>query len=345
LDSAIYLKNEMNQLENHVRHDTTLLFNQNDKSIAMWVFRHSVKAGKHTDTLPSSDFTFYPLAGNSGNLGVIAVLHPTVLTQGEAQFWEAFISQISGKFEREFLREAAKNAYILNESDKLYKTLFNSISHELRIPVATILGASDTLLFQQFPEETKQNLYTEISMASVRLNRLIENLLNMSRLESGRITARPDWCDVHDIANKIADNLIQELLNFNFQTVIPDDMPMVYIDFGLTEQILHNLVLNATQNAPKGSTIRVKFFYDNGSLTIQVMDRGKGFSDSELSSVFNKFYRGKDAVAGGTGLGLSIVKGFTEAQQGKVTVANRQNGGCIFTILLPVRISEMNQIT
>jgi two-component system sensor histidine kinase KdpD len=119
-------------------------------------------------------------------------------------------------------------------------------------------------------------------------------------------------------------------------------MPLVYIDYGLTEQALHNLVLNATQNAPAGTTIRIKFFYDNGSLIMQVMDRGKGFPESELAAVFNKFYRGKDAVAGGTGLGLSIVKGFTEAQQGTVVAANRQNGGAIFTLKIPVKISELD---
>ncbi len=343
VDCALMLKNELGQLENQFRHDTTLKFTENDMSIATWVFRHSFKAGKHTDTLPSKNYTFYPLAGNKGNMGVIAVAHTTVFTQGEAQFWETFISQISGKFEREFLREAAKNIYILNESDKLYKTLFNSISHELRIPVATIMGASDTLMFQNFPEDTKQKLYCEINMASVRLNRLIENLLNMSRLESGRITPKPDWCDVHDVVNKIEDHLKLELSNFNFSSVIPNDMPMVYVDFGLTEQILHNLVLNATQNAPEGTTIRVKVFYDNSSLIIQVMDRGKGFPNDELPSVFNKFYRGKDARVGGTGLGLSIVKGFTEAQKGKVIAANRQNGGSIFTIIIPVSISEMKE--
>jgi two-component system sensor histidine kinase KdpD len=165
----------------------------------------------------------------------------------------------------------------------------------------------------------------------------------MSRLETGRITPRPDWCDVHDLANKIADNLKQELLPFTFITVIPDEMPLVYIDFGLIEQALHNLVLNATQNSPAGTNIRIKFFYDHGSLTIQVMDRGTGFPPSELASVFNKFYRGKDAKAGGTGLGLSIVKGFVEAHEGTVIAANRTNGGAIFTIKIPVKISELNQ--
>jgi two-component system sensor histidine kinase KdpD len=341
LDCAIILKNDLNQLDNQIQNETKINFTENEFSIAAWVFKHSAKAGRYTETLPSSDYTFYPLTGNVENMGVLAVAHTSTFTQGEEQFWEACLSQISGKFEREFLRNAAKKSYILNESDKLYKTLFNSISHELRIPVATILGASDTLLSQTYPEETRNKLYSEINIASIRLNRLIENLLNMSRLESGRITLRPDWCDVHDLANKVSENLKQELLPFRFSTVIPADMPLVKIDFGLIEQVLHNLVLNATQNVPAGTNIRLKFFYDNGLLTIQVMDRGKGFPSNELSSVFNKFYRGKDALAGGTGLGLSIVKGFVEAHKGTVIAENRQNGGAVFTIKIPVEISEM----
>jgi two-component system sensor histidine kinase KdpD len=345
LDCVLFLKNESSQFDSQVKNDSKIELTENEVSIASWVFRNSSKAGKYTDTLPSTDFTFYPLTGNNDNMGVIAVKHAEVFTQGEDQFWEAFLSQISGKYEREFLRNTARKAFILNESDKLYKTLFNSISHELRIPVATIMGASDTLLSQRYPEETRLKLYSEINTASVRLNHLIENLLNMSRLESGRITPRPDWCDVHDLANKIAGNLKQELMPFRFEIVIPTDMPLVLIDFGLIEQVLHNLVLNAAQNAPAGTTIRMKFFYDNGSFTIMVMDRGKGFPVSELSSVFNKFYRGKDATAGGTGLGLSIVKGFVEANQGTVIAENRQNGGAIFTIKIPVKISEMDQFS
>lgn len=338
LTVAIILKNEINQLEKQIRYDTDIKLSENEWSVAQWVFRHSAKAGKLTDTLPSSDYTFYPLTGNKENMGVIVVNHSRIFTQGEEEFWEAFISQISGKYEREFLRNAARKAYVLNESDKLYKTLFSSISHELRIPVATIMGASDTLLSQKYPEETKLKLYSEINTAAVRLNRLIENLLNMSRLESGRITPHPDWCDVHDLANTVADNLSQELQPFRLTTVIPPDMPLVYIDFGIIEQVLHNLVLNATQNSPIGSNIRLKFFYDQGFLSIQVMDRGQGFPESELALIFNKFYRGKDAKAGGTGLGLSIVKGFIESHHGTVTAENRQNGGAIFTIKLPVKV-------
>ncbi len=342
LDSAIILKTDLNQLDNLVQEGTNIQLSENDFSVANWVFKNSAVAGKYTDTLPSGNFTFFPLTGNSGNIGVIVVELHHIFTQGEEQFRDAFLSQISGKYEREFLRNAAKNNYILSESEKLYKTLFNSISHELRIPVATILGASDTLLSQNYPEETRQKLYTEISIASVRLNRLIENLLNMSRLESGHITPKPDWCDVHDLANEVAETLQVELKPFKLSTIIPADMPLVMTDFGLVEQVMHNLILNATQYAPAGSRIRLKIFYDNGFLNIQVMDRGPGFSPSELNFVFDKFYRGKDSKAGGTGLGLSIVKGFVVALEGTITAENRENGGAKFIIKIPVKIADLN---
>ena len=232
LDCAILLTQDLVHLDSKIQNETPINLTENEFSIASWAYKHSSKAGKYTDTLPSTNYTFYPLSGSNNNMGVIVVELPKVFTQGEEQFWEAFLSQISGKYEREYLRNAARKAYILTESDKLYKTLFNSISHELRIPVATIMGCSDLLLTQSYPEVTKINLYHEINTASVRLNRLIENLLNMSRLESGRITPHPDWCDVQDLANKVADNLNQELSSFNFYVVIPESMPLVFIDFG-----------------------------------------------------------------------------------------------------------------
>jgi two-component system sensor histidine kinase KdpD len=342
MESAIILKDETNQLEKQIAQETALIFSENDMSIAEWTYKHSTKAGKYTDTLPSGNYTFYPLKGNNDNVGVIAVQHTKVFTQGEEQFWDGFLPQISGKIEREFLRNTARNAYILNESDKLYKTLFNSISHELRIPVSTIMGASDTLIAQEYSPETREVLYQEINTAAIRLNRLIENLLNMSRLDSGRLTPRIDWCDIHDLYNKVVQTLSTELRPFNLHCVLPEDLPLVQIDFGLMEQVLHNLLLNATQHAPEGSNIRIKFFYDNGFLIIQVMDRGPGFSESDLPMVFNKFYRGEMARAGGTGLGLSIVKGMIEAHKGTIIAENRLNGGARFTIKIPTKISDIN---
>jgi two-component system sensor histidine kinase KdpD len=344
LQAIVLLKDEAENLVIRGRHSDADEISDNDLSIASWTFKHSQKAGKYTDTLPASKYTFYPLKGINYNMGVVAVSHPKVFTQGEENFWEGCLTQISGKFEREYLRNEAKKAFLLTESDKLYKTLFNSISHELRIPVATIMGASDTLLSQVYPVGVQKLLLSEINTASVRLNRLIENLLNMSRLESGRITPRYDWCDVHDLVNKVTASLVAELGPFNVEVVIPADMPLVQLDFGLIEQVLHNLVLNATQNTLFNTTIRIKFFYENKNLTIQVMDRGKGFPAGELTAVFNKFYRGKDAIAGGTGLGLSIVKGFVEAHGGSVEVTNRQNGGAIFTIRIKTESRSSDEV-
>ncbi len=338
LDSRILLKNDSDKLEYASQSNTNFALSTNDMSVAAWTFQHSAKAGRHTDTLPSSSYTFYPLKGNQMNLGVIAIQQEIVFTQGEEQFWEAFISQISGKFEREYLRNMAKQAFLLTESDKLYKTLFNSISHELRIPVATIMGASDSLLSTDHSGEIRKELSTEIFKASKRLNRLIENLLNMSRLESGRISPRLDWCDIHDLVNKVSESLQDELKPFNLHVVIPEDMPFVKLDFGLMEQVLYNLLYNATQYAPASENLRVKAFYDKGILTLQVMDRGPGFSPREISLIFNKFYRVEGSKAGGTGLGLSIAKGFIEAHRGTITVENRQNGGAKFTIRIPTEI-------
>jgi two-component system, OmpR family, sensor histidine kinase KdpD len=342
LNCRIMLKNEDNRLDYTVYSDTNIELSENDLSVAEWVFRHSQKAGRHTETLPSAKYTYYPLKGIQLNLGVIAIDQEVVFTQGEEQFWEAFISQISGKFEREYLRNLARQAFLLNESDKLYKTLFNSISHELRIPVATIMGASDSLITSDHPAEIRKELSEEIFKASKRLNRLIENLLNMSRLESGHITPRLDWCDIQDLVNKVTDSLHDELKPFNLHVVIPEDMPFVKLDFGLMEQVLYNLVHNATQYASRSSNLRIKAFYDNKQLTIQVMDRGPGFPQKDISLIFNKFYRVEGSKAGGTGLGLSIAKGFVEAHNGTIGVENRQNGGAKFTILIPTEISQVS---
>jgi two-component system, OmpR family, sensor histidine kinase KdpD len=341
LDCAIILKNDTNQLDFSITHITDIKPDEIDRSIAEWVFRHSVKAGKNSDTLPSGLLTYYPLTGNNTTMGVIAIKPDYIFTQGEEEFWHALISQISGKFEREILRNTARIAFAMSESEKLLKTLYNSVSHELRIPVSTILGATDTLLMKKHPQEIQDRLLSEINIASIRLNQLIDNLLNMSRLESGSVKPHYDWCDVHDLAVKVSEKLKDELHPFHFSVVIPQGMPLVYIDFGIMEQVLFNLLLNATQHSPAGTSIRLKSFYDNGRLVVQLMDRGKGFQEEELPLIFNKFYRGKQAGTGGTGLGLSIVKGFVEALGGTITAENRKNGGAVFTLTLPVKASEI----
>jgi len=344
-DSIFILQDGMNHLSEYCMGTSSKLLSETEMSVAEWVFRHSRKAGKYTDTLPSGRLTFFPLTGSSIKPGVIALKLDAPVGADKEQFWDIFLTQISNSIERKFLDDLARKARFLDESDKLYKTLFNSISHELRIPVATIMGASDSLLSSEHSKEIRNELSSEIFQASKRLNRLIENLLNMSRLESGRITPRFDWHDIHDLINKAREDLREELRDFTTDIVIPDDMPLVRMDFGLMEEVLYNLVHNATQYAPPSTSIRIKAFYDNGMLNLEVMDRGPGFPKTDLPYVFNKFFRVEGSKPGGTGLGLSITKGFVEAHKGTISIENRKNGGSKFTIRIPSEIfrDDINQ--
>jgi two-component system sensor histidine kinase KdpD len=342
-DCSIILQGGKNILEKILKPENSLTIADQDFSIAEWSFQHSREAGRFTDTLPSSGFTFYPLTGNKLHLGVVVTKLLRPVSGDEEAFWDTFRTQISNALEREFLNEIAREASILDESDKLYKSLFNTISHELRIPVATIMGASDTLLSGEFGQDTRIHLYNEINSASERLNRLIDNLLNMSRLESGRISLKLDWNDVHDLANKVVEVLKKDLGSFNLEVSIPEDMPLVKIDIGLMEHVLHNLLLNAVQYSKPGTTIRIKMYYDHQNFILQVMDRGTGFPPDEIQNVFNKFYRLKGSITGGTGLGLSIVKGFVQAHNGTVIIENRKNGGAKITVSIPTETPELDK--
>jgi two-component system sensor histidine kinase KdpD len=343
LDCCIIIKNEWNQLEVKSIENSNIVLTEKEMDIINWVEKNSLKAGKFTNALSSNEYTYYPLIGTNSALGVIVVEQTRVFTYGEDQFWESSLDQIIGKYERELLRNAAQKTYMISESEKLYKTLFNSISHELRIPISTIMGSSETLLEQPLSKSIQKELYSEINIASIRLNRLVENLLNMSRLESGRISPHPDWCDAQDLVNTVSESLKYELEPFTFKIDIPNDLPVIYVDFGLMEQVLHNLILNATQHAPDGSVIELKIQMLGENLEIKVTDQGHGFPETELLSVFDKFYRGKDAKAGGTGLGLSIVKGFVEAHSGSIVASNGEKGGAVFTIKIPTKHTDLSQ--
>jgi two-component system sensor histidine kinase KdpD len=237
-----------------------------------------------------------------------------------------------------------EQALVLAESDKLYKTLFTLISHEFRIPIATIMGASDTLLTSQTTEKDKKALFTEIMKASARLNHLIENLLNMSRLESGKLSVHRDWCDINDLLNKVATTLSQQLEEFVLESVIPSDLPLVRLDFGLMEQVIYNLILNATQHSPSGSVIRFEASYREGELTIEIADEGPGFTPEQIRRLFTKFYRIDSTRAGGLGLGLSIVKGLVETHKGTIKVENNPSGGALFSIRIPTEIPDLEKI-
>ena len=239
------------------------------------------------------------------------------------------------------VRELEKQEFLKEERShtlRLYKTLFDSISHELRTPIATIVGASDNLLQKdvKIAEKDKLELVDQISVAAFRLNRLIDNLLNMQRVESGMLEIKPDWCEVNELINSPINRLKSELVGHNVEVNIQPEMPIVRIDFGLIEQSVFNLLHNEVLYTQPDSTISINASYDGKNLIITIADDGKGFSEEELKLLFTKFYRIAVNKTGGTGLGLSIVKGFVEAHNGTVKVENNTPNGAKFTIVIPV---------
>jgi two-component system sensor histidine kinase KdpD len=229
---------------------------------------------------------------------------------------------------------------------KLYDTLLNSLSHELRTPIATIIGATDNLQSNNhnLTTENKEELIAEISKASFRLNQQVENLLNMSRLESGFIQPKKDWCDIneviYDAIKRIEENDITQTTGIH----INPEIPFFKLDKAMMEQIIYNLVNNAVQYTKADSKIDIIAHCHADALELIVEDNGKGFPEEEIGNVFNRFYRLKNTKTGGTGLGLSIVKGFTEAQGGTVYLENLKTGGCRFTIHIVTQTSSLKNI-
>jgi two-component system, OmpR family, sensor histidine kinase KdpD len=222
---------------------------------------------------------------------------------------------------------------------KFYNTLFNSLSHELRTPITTIIGATDNLTQNaQLKDETRRELLHEISIAALRLNQQVENLLNMSRLESGVFTIKKDWVDVNELVYKVVHLLEPHLHNFRTSVDVPEDLPLVKLDFGIMEQVLYNLIYNAVIHTPAQTTITVQATYRD-KLTITVADNGRGFPDDEFENVFTKFYQPQGSKSTSTGLGLSIVKGFVEAHHGTIRLENLPVCGAKFTIEIDTEIS------
>jgi len=228
---------------------------------------------------------------------------------------------------------------------KLYETLLNSLSHELRIPITTIIGAVDTLKENKsiLSEKNKEELFQEIQNAGFRLNGQVENLLNMSRLESGAVDLHKDWTDINELVYLCISKL-PDAQNHSIRFLPDDNLPLFKLDVGLMEQILNSLLHNAVKYTPDGTVISIKAEEENDHLTLQISDDGQGFPEDKLEQVFEKFYRLPNSGTGGTGLGLSIVKGFTEAQNGTVSLTNNRSGGACFTIKIPAEMSYLKNL-
>lgn len=245
------------------------------------------------------------------------------------------------------IRQMEKEAGRQEEKEntlKLYNTVLNSLSHELRTPISTIIGAADNLqtMADRLSEPDKRDLIASISKASLQLNRQVGNLLNMSRLESGIIQPKNDWFDVRELIYDVIAQLKEDIGDKPVRVAVRDNTPLVRMDYGLLSQVLHNLLHNAITYLPKHAVVTVSAHSNENKLVLVVEDTGNGFPEAEINRVFEKFYRLKHSGTGGTGLGLSIVKGFVEAMRGTVLLENKPGGGAVFTIEIP---SELSHVT
>jgi two-component system, OmpR family, sensor histidine kinase KdpD len=246
------------------------------------------------------------------------------------------------------IRKAEKQARAKEEKErtiKLYNTLINSLSHELRTPISTIIGAVDTL--QEHKEKlsisNQDELLNQIGTAGLRLNRQVDNLLNMSRLDTGMLKPKLDWCDVNELVFSMI-HKFHELKSHQIQFEPNDRIPLFKLDGGLMEQVLMNLIYNAIHYTPENSIIQILATLEAEQCILIVSDDGPGIPADQMNLIFDKFYRLPQSKTGGSGLGLSIVKGFVEAHNGTVRVENNMEGGAKFIIEIPAETSYIKNL-
>ena len=305
---------------------------------AVWAYEHGQPTGRFTDTLPMSEAMYLPLHTGSSALGVLRLRwrRSSPPTIEQRTMLDGFQRHISLVVDRQRLRDAKAQSRLLAESERLSHSLLNAVSHELRTPIAAISTAASG--WNPSLDPAVQNaLAAEIREATDRLSRLVSNLLDMARLESGHVKPRADWCDVNDIVNAALKRVGGELAARDVSAKVPAGFPLVRADSRLIEQALVDLLLNAAMHTPAGTPVELMAAVEDQSVAITVADRGPGLSAEAMPRIFDKFYRAPGAGAGGTGLGLSIVKGFVEANGGHVRAVNRPAGGAAFTIYLPLQ--------
>lgn len=317
---------------------STWALSEKEQTVAAWAFQHRQATGRGTDNLPASEGLHLPLVAGTRATGVLSLrFHDTApLAPAQRDLLDAFIRQVALVLDRERLRDAEAQAKLLAESERMGTMLLNSVSHELRTPLAAISSVASGLRSAGELNTAQQSLTMELEEAARRLNRLVQNLLDLSRLEAGHLRTNSDWHDLRDLLNSALQTLGRALGGHELKIDIPRDFPPVKLDAVLTEQILVNLFGNAAVHTPPGTTVEFQARTEGDQLVLRVLDNGPGLPPGNPMRLFDRFQRGPDATAGGTGIGLSLVKGFAEAQGGSAGAENRPGGGTIFTVKFPL---------
>ena len=338
--TAVLLATAEGRLEEAPHSTSTFSPDTKERAVAAWAFERGQNAGKFTDTLPDAGGLYIPLQTSKKRQGVLGVFFQErrAWTLDDNDLLETFAGQIAVMIESYRAIETAAQARMAEESERLHRTLLDSVSHELKTPLAVISAATEGLDTQLKGAELplSETFLAEIKAANRRLERIVSNLLDMTRIESGRLPLNIEWGEARELLESAVSQVENEVSRERVRLTVPDGLPLVRLDFGLMEQALCNLLVNAAEHSPVGALVEMSAQLDGKMLQLRVRDHGAGLIAGEEKKVFEKFYRGSGARPGGTGLGLSIVQGIARAHRGEIVAENDPAGGAVFTIRVPV---------
>jgi two-component system sensor histidine kinase KdpD len=293
---------------------------------------------------------YIPLATGMNPMGVLAILPVKPIARMDNEHVDllvAFANQIAMALERATLSKTAQEAELLAEREQIRSTLLSSVSHDLRTPLASITGAATSLLesSQAVQQPEARELCQSIVQESERLNRLVANLLDMTKLEFGGIRVRKDWQSVEEMVGSALSRLEKRLAKRRVSIKLPADLPLLAVDDILIEQVIINLLDNAVKYTPESTLINISARVHEREMIIEIANDGPSLAEGEEEKIFQKFYRGKtEAQTAGAGLGLAICRGFVEAHGGRIWAANRERGGVSFFIVLPIQQSPVVEL-
>ncbi len=338
--TTLYLRDNDDHTLNAQPHPASSIHHdEKERGVAVWAFEKKRPAGRFTDTLPNVALFWIPLQARTAVMGALGVnaAPEKNLTLTERDWLQNFAVQIASVLEKEHFMQAFQAAEVSEASEKLRRTLLDSVSHELKTPLAALQAATDGL--EREPSRADHFL-PELRAALRRLNRTVANLLDMTRLESGAVKPSLDWCDIDELCDGALELIGDALHLHEFHRDVPLNLPMVKLDQALVEQALVNLLLNAAMHTPPASEVTLRARLHDGQLTLSVLDGGPGLPPGDPNALFKKFSRGESAPTGGSGLGLAIARGFARAHGGNATAKQRELGGAEFSLTMPVEIIE-----
>lgn len=309
--------------------------------VARWVFRHAHPAGVGTGTLPKAKGFYLPLRTAQGVTGVLRLQpeQPGSLADPQSlRFLEALGTQITLALEREMFLRQAQDAQVEMETERLRNTLLSSVSHDLRTPLTVIAGSASTLMEGEahLDPRTKGELVQNIYEEACRLERLVNNLLEMSRLQAGAVTLLKEWNLLEEVIGTALTQLEVQLRNHPVRVSLPPDLPLVQIDTTLMERVLINLLENAAKYTEPGTAIDISARTAGGELMVEVADHGPGLPPGAEERIFEKFYQTAPGQSRGAGLGLAICRSIIAAHGGQIWAASRPGGGAVFVFTLPL---------